>query len=63
MKRPLKEFIYVFSEEDRDKLLGFGFLLLKNDLRNSVFVFKSNDDLKFDLFTVKNFVESNTLTF
>lgn len=59
----MKEFIYVFSKENRDKMLDLGFVLLKNDEKNSVFVFKSNEKLAFELFTIKDFVESNTLTF
>ena len=59
----MKEFIYVFNKENRDKMLDLGFVLLKNDEKNSVFVFKSNEKLAFELFTIKDFVESNILTF
>lgn len=66
----MKQFIYVFSTEDRDKLLGLGFSLLKEDEDNNIFVFvaenvydKSDIALKFDAVDLSEYMESDTLTF
>lgn len=55
-------FIYVFSTQDRDKLLSKNYNLLKSDERNNIYVFENNNQLVFDNTDMK-FVFSDTLTF
>lgn len=59
----LKEFIYVFNEDDRDTLQREGFMLLKADDKNSVYIFKSRPELSFDYVGVSTLVFSDILTF
>lgn len=54
-------FIYVFSTEDRDKLLEKSYTILKADEKNNIYVFEHSDD-EFEELGV-TFVLSNTLTF
>lgn len=56
------KFIYVFSKDDRDVLLKVGFTLLKEDTRNSIYVFGKSNSLTFAL-TEVSYIESDTLTF
>lgn len=56
------KFIYVFSKDDRDVLLKAGFTLLKEDTRNSIYVFGKSNSLTFAL-TEVSYIESDTLTF
>ena len=56
------KFIYVFKKEDRDRLLSDGYVLLKEDDSNSIYVFEIGDKLVFEL-TDMDFVYSDTLTF
>lgn len=56
------KFIYVFKKEDRDRLLSDGYVLLKEDDSNSMYVFEAGDKLVFEL-TDMDFVYSDTLTF
>ena len=56
------KFIYVFSAEDRDKLVKAGFALLKEDINNSIYVFSKNHSLTFTLVDV-SYVETDMLTF
>ena len=55
-------FIYVFSTQDRDKLLSKNYNLLKSDERNNIYVFENNNQLVFDNADMK-FVFSDMLTF
>lgn len=55
-------FIYVFSSDARDKMLASGFVLLKEDTDNSVFIFKADSTLTFALGDA-SFVMSDTLSF
>lgn len=62
----MNKFIYVFSKEDKEKLIKRGFKLLKNDERNSIFIFALNmsDKFTFELFDdLGKYSLSNTLTF
>lgn len=61
-------FIYVRSEDDKNRLLSLGYALVKEDKRNRIWVFQNKDAKTF----VRNeevaeagvkFVLSNTLTF
>lgn len=56
------KFIYVFNKDDRDVLLKAGFTLLKEDTRNSIYVFGKSNSLTFAL-TEVSYIESDTLTF
>lgn len=56
------KFIYVFSKDDRDVLIKAGFTLLKEDTRNSIYVFDKSNSLTFAL-TEVSYIESDTLTF
>ncbi len=40
-----KQFLYVFNDTDRDKLLALGFEILKED--NAPYIFKSKDNVDF----------------
>ena len=54
-------FVYVFSQEDKEKLLSQGLELIKSDEAQHVYVFVGNDNLNFSDDIA--FVFSNTLTF
>ena len=56
------KFIYVFESADKEKLVDLGFQLLKEDSKNSIYVFVVNDSLKFGMDDI-NFMCSDTLTF
>lgn len=56
------KFIYVFTKETSDALISQGFNLVKSDEKNKVYVFENNPTLKL-MFSKKDFVLSNTLTF
>lgn len=58
----MKKFIYVFSNEDKEKLSNYGYLLLKEDKENGIFVFVNEKNLEFALCN-DAFVLSDTLTF
>ena len=57
------KFICVFSEEDRDKLLGLGFHLLKEDKGNSMYTFLTQNTMNFNDLGVRKFYLSDILTF
>ncbi len=62
------KFIYVFSTEDRDKLIAAHYRLIKTNCGNKtqMYVFEKNKDLEFavdTLATLKRFVLSDVLTF
>ena len=56
------KFIYVFSDEDKDKLLSLGYTLLQSCEQQNMFVFQSNGDMNFLNGDIA-FVLSNMLTF
>lgn len=56
------KFIYVFDKETSDTLIKQGFILVKSDKQNKVYIFENNSRNKLN-FSKKNFVFSNTLTF
>ena len=47
----MNKFIYVFTEEDKEKLLKQGFSILKNDAKP--YVFANNEKVKIDFEDVK----------
>lgn len=55
-------FIYVMTQNDKDKLEKMGYNLLKSDAENSIFVFENKHELCFDLNDVQHIL-SNILTF
>ncbi len=57
-----KKFIYVFSEDARDELIGLGYILLKSDDKNTTYIFENNKKIKFNKAKVPS-VDSDTLTF
>jgi hypothetical protein len=59
------QFMYVFSGEAKEKLANAGFVLLKEDTLNDVYVFKADDKLMFsaDWMNDISVVLSDTLTF
>ncbi len=56
------QFIYVFSEEDKNKLLESGHHLLLDDARNSIYVFAADNTIYFSLKDVRDYHKSDTLT-
>lgn len=60
-------FIYVMQESDRDKLIELGYTLIKEDLRNHIWVFNNLSptfafENKLDELGIQ-FIASNILTF
>ena len=58
----MENFIYVFTKNDRDKLLSLGFTMLKSDNDTDTYVFINDEQQKISITDVK-FALSNTLTF
>jgi len=61
-------FIYVMKEEDKDKLVAMGYSLIKEDVRNHMWVFENKDVATFaSEDEISNagisFILSDTLTF
>lgn len=55
------KFVFVFSERDRDKMLGYGYELIRYDERNGIYVFFNNN--KSTVFDSVHMVYSDTMTF
>ena len=51
------------NSKDRDKLESLGYNLLKEDVRNSIYVFENKMNLNFELDGSIQYVLSDTLTF
>lgn len=62
----MRNFIYVYSLDAKQKLLAAGFKLIKEDIRNSLFVFDARsqpqDALNFSRLDI-SYILSDTLTF
>lgn len=60
----MAKLIYVFSEDDKARMLAMGYILMSEDMRNKVFAFRPGDKAKFaDLRdSGVRYAESNTLT-
>ena len=56
-----KPFVYIFTEEDRDKMLENGYRLIKSDNQNNILIFE-NSDVRYEQLGV-TFILSNTLTY
>ena len=65
----MNKFVYVMSEEDRDKLLQLDYKLLRSDEVNKVFIFENKQELTFEYGEHPleaqnvNFILSSVLTF
>jgi len=55
-------FIYVFNSEARDELLKLGLNMLKEDLRQQIFVFENPQVVTFSMPDI-SYILSDTLTF
>lgn len=58
----MEKFIYVFTENSRDRLLSKGYRLLKEDEANNIFIFANTDSMSFDLNGIIH-LASDTLLF
>lgn len=58
----MANFIYVFNEEARDKLLDMQFKMLKSDKNNHIYIFVNDGKGNFSIDDI-SYVLSNTLTF
>lgn len=58
----MDKFICVFSATARDILVSRGYVLIRSDDRQSIYVFQNRENCYFDLNDV-SYVFSNTLTF
>lgn len=56
------DFIYVFTQKDRDVLLAMGYQLLKENDSGTVFVFLQREEMTFELNEIPH-VCTNVLTF
>lgn len=57
-------FIYVMSEQDKDKMLALGYAMMKEDVKNHMWVFLNEDTKTFACNEAGiQFILSNTLTF
>ena len=56
------KFIYVFSAEDKNKLLSLGYNLLKYDESQNIYVFNNTGEFRFSSNDM-DFVFTSTLTF
>lgn len=60
----MEKFIYVFDAAARDTLAQAGFLLLKSDERNHMWVFAEDESVRFDLERADfSMIRSDKLTF
>ena len=58
----MEKFLYVFSTDDRDRLIAAGYALLKSDDKNGLYVFVNQTNMNFDMLDMA-FVRSDVLTF
>lgn len=58
----MEKFVYVFSEEARDKLLARGYKLVYSDEPNDTYAFENETDLSFSLSGISA-IKTNTLLF
>ena len=63
MRCNMGNFVYVFSQEDKQRLINAGYLLLKEDVKNNVYTFKATDTMRYALDTLDEYTVSDTLTF
>ena len=59
-----EQFVYVYNSAARDKMQAAGFLMLKEDERNSVYIFSLGGRPISDVEALEiSYIKSNTLTF
>lgn len=58
----MPKFIYVFSEQEKDKLLAMKYEMIKRDKEKHIYVFLNKERLDFALGDIK-YALSDTLTF
>ena len=58
----MSKFIYVFSDHDKDTLLARGYILLKSDSENGIYIFLNSEYMDFSDSSM-DFVLSDILTF
>lgn len=58
----MKQFVYVYSADARDKLLAANYTLMKSDERNNIYIFLNEDKLSFSSLDV-SYILSDTITF
>lgn len=56
------KFIYVFSKEDKDKMIGLGYVLLEEHPEKNLYIFKTDPMRSFSIQEIKA-VYSSILTF
>lgn len=61
-------FVYVMNEQDKDKMVELGYKMMKEDVRNHIWVFQAKDTEHFSKDNEMSnagihFILSNTLTF
>lgn len=61
-------FIYVFSEQDKAKLLADGFILMKEDTRANIYIFAidiavKDDSVRLANLSLDNYCITDVLTF
>ena len=56
------KFIYVFDINTKENMVNAGFKLIKSDERNAIYVFLSDDSLRFDFSNIST-IRSDTITF
>lgn len=61
-EKDMKQFIYVFSDGDRDKLLASGAALVRNDEKNKIFVFVNEPNKLTFALTDISYIESDSIT-
>ena len=57
----MNNFIYVFSQDDKESLIKKGYTILKEDYLNNVFIFLNRNSFSFDKSI--EYVTSDVLTF
>lgn len=55
-------FIYVFDKESRDKMISLGYEMIKENPRDSIYVFENKNTFVFEKNEIQ-FVLSDTITF
>lgn len=58
----MDKFIYVFTEDARDRLLADGHEMIKKDDQNNIFIFINDGKMDFSLNEV-SFISSDSLSF
>lgn len=58
----MDKFIYTFNPEAKEKLLSAGFVLIKEDTANSVYIFLNNDTVNYALSEI-SYITSNSISF